>query len=480
MQLRDRRRVAARRIVRANRIRRSTRRDASSPAFQLVATDEMQTIQANALDRWRRKEATGMGLFSRLALLVALIATGVASPLGACDTPVYRYAMYSWPASLYHVFYFHSGEIREDDRQAIDRVREAASDPERPANVMLHIVDTTRPEGEVDLPEAVRRWRDERDVDESLGFVVFTPKERLLSEAAMSGEEVTALITSPTRRRLAELLDAGRTGVLLVLTSSDEAASDAAEQVVDQVITRASEGTIQPATLPGAAATDLGEDALPLDVGKLVVDRRNPQERWLVRQLLGVESDLTEYAEPMVFPVYGRGRAMEPFIGGGITVENLSDAVAFVCGACSCEIKELNPGMDLLMAWNWEDTATRIAQRVGDEEGNETYLSAADLLPAVVGGSDLTVATEADDDEILADAPLIASADADPLSQSADPIVEQEAVKFAEAGEQVDGAMLDEETIEERLLKRLAVVFGLGFVALVSITFLLFRMRAGS
>ncbi len=41
-------------------------------------------------------------------------------------------------------------------------------------------------------------------------------------------------------------------------------------------------------------------------------------------------------------------------LGKGINAETIQDAAKFLCGACSCLVKRLNPGVDLLMAADWD------------------------------------------------------------------------------------------------------------------------------
>ena len=46
-----------------------------------------------------------------------------------------------------------------------------------------------------------------------------------------------------------------------------------------------------------------------------------------------MESDLGKYPdEPMVFAVYGRGQVLPPFVGKGITVDNLLDCASSSAG----------------------------------------------------------------------------------------------------------------------------------------------------
>jgi len=74
-----------------------------------------------------------------------------------------------------------------------------------------------------------------------------------------------------------------------------------------------------------------------------------------VQMLLRSEPDLIDRTDPMIFPVFGRGRALLPLIGAGITADNIHSSASFLVGACSCEVKELNPGFDLLLAADWDE-----------------------------------------------------------------------------------------------------------------------------
>jgi hypothetical protein len=71
--------------------------------------------------------------------------------------------------------------------------------------------------------------------------------------------------------------------------------------------------------------------------------------------LMNSEADLAELNEPLVFPVFGRGRSLLPLVGAGITPENIRGSARFLAGACSCQVKEQNPGFDLLVAANWNE-----------------------------------------------------------------------------------------------------------------------------
>ena len=81
------------------------------------------------------------------------------------------------------------------------------------------------------------------------------------------------------------------------------------------------------------------------------LSRTDPAEQPLVTMLLNSDTGLEG---PIAFPIFGRGRALWAMAGKGLNAEMISEAGMFLTGACSCEAKELNPGVDLLFAADWE------------------------------------------------------------------------------------------------------------------------------
>jgi len=66
--------------------------------------------------------------------------------------------------------------------------------------------------------------------------------------------------------------------------------------------------------------------------------------------------DAVSRAEPAAYAVLGRGRALPSLSGEDFTPEAIRGVAKFVSAACSCMVKELNPGMDLLMSEPWEES----------------------------------------------------------------------------------------------------------------------------
>jgi hypothetical protein len=94
----------------------------------------------------------------------------------------------------------------------------------------------------------------------------------------------------------------------------------------------------------------------------IAISRTNPSEEFLIECLLASEPDLDtpEFArQPMVFPIFGQGRILYALVGAGITPQNIREACQFLVGPCSCQVKDLNPGFDLLLTADWRKGANK-------------------------------------------------------------------------------------------------------------------------
>ncbi|NUQ60874.1 MAG: hypothetical protein HUU20_00185 [Pirellulales bacterium] len=317
-----------------------------------------------------RGSGTVVPYLVRAAILVLVGILGPLSPASACTTPVYRYAMYNWASSPFVVCYLHRGEPDAQDEPVNRLLREAAKGESTVANIVLEPInlDQWQPEK---LPPPVREALESKNAGALPIHVIMTPWGAELAAERLDERAATGLLESPARKKLGELLDQGNAAVLLLLPGKDAVENERVEGVIRDTIAQAASGKIPVSSaeepMPGEASDTAGDDAKAaanrLNLATITVGREDAAEKWLVQSLMKIEPDLHEYiGEPMVFAVYGRGRSMEPYVGKGITSDNLCGLVAFLAGACSCMVKEQNPGVDLLFRWDWESTADRMAE----------------------------------------------------------------------------------------------------------------------
>lgn len=197
---------------------------------------------------------------------------------------------------------------------------------------------------------------------ESLPWMVVRPNQRtginwLRFSRALTVENAKLLVDSPARREFAKRLAAGQSTVWLLLKSGDAAKDQAAVKNLTERIKYLH--TVL--KLPKLDATDIANglisvapEDLRLEFSLLEISRDDPAEELFIQMLLGTESDLAELDEPIAFPLFGRGRALYALVGKGINNETIDQAAIYLTGSCSCEVKEQNPGVDLLMIADWE------------------------------------------------------------------------------------------------------------------------------
>ena len=297
----------------------------------------------------------------RFQLKYIMAAGGLALAFGAaayaCNVPVFRFALERWRADAYRVVVFHQGPLSDADREIL-RPLEDHQD-RLTANVKVRTVDIAEldslatEEGALD-----REFLSHLSNPQFPCLVVQYPPhlhiDRPVWLSPLSRDAVARLSDSPARKELVKRLAEGQTAVWILLESGDNAKDAEVEATLLKQL-KTLEETLELPELT-ASPDDALAIQLPLEVkfSVLRVGRNDQAEQALVAMLIHSEPDLAERSDAMVFPVFGRGRALLPLIGAGITEQNIHDASEFLAGPCSCEVKEQNPGFDLLLNGDWD------------------------------------------------------------------------------------------------------------------------------
>jgi len=289
---------------------------------------------------------------SLAALLAA--ATLFVGTATACSVPVFRYALEKWASDPYQVVIFHQGELSAELRAAVDRLGgDAADDAARTANVRARTVDLS------DAPEAelLALWKEQKNADPPWMVVRYPHPMPDVWSGPLTAERVEQLLDSPARREIARRLLRGETAVWLLLESGDGARDDAAFDALQASLAK-SQKTLK---LPEIKEQDIAQGLVSIDPTELKIafstlrmSRNDPAEALFVEMLLGSEEDLRDLDEPMAFPVFGRGRVLYALVGAGINAETIAEANSTLVGECTCQVKEQNPGIDLVTSIDWD------------------------------------------------------------------------------------------------------------------------------
>jgi hypothetical protein len=271
------------------------------------------------------------------AVLLILAAAPAETP--TCNIPVFRYALERWPAAPYDVVAFHRGPLTDEQGAALNVLRAAG------ANLELDRIDVADP-----LPPKRRKVVEKLKLQAPCLVALYPGSETAAWTGPLTVAAAKGLTESPARREVSKRLLAGESGVWLLLNSGD-VVKDAAAVATLQKELKALERSLK---LPAHAADDpplLSDLPVKVAFSILRVDRKDAAESALVSMLMNSDTNLNG---PVVFPIFGRGRALWAMAGDGLNARYISEAGLFLTGACSCEAKEFNPGVDLLFAADWE------------------------------------------------------------------------------------------------------------------------------
>jgi hypothetical protein len=312
----------------------------------------------------------------------------------ACQVPVFRFALERWVADPYEIRVAPgaSGKFSPDEQAAIDFLKanqlgSASNETGVFANLSLSVSEEA---AENASPAATLTIGYPRQIR---GYEV-----KPIWEGVLSLENAKRLIDSPIRRELVKRLLTGESAVWVLVESGNPEADKAAAETIEAAAKRSIEvlkipdGVMTREEAESATnfaainADDILQSEVPLkiDFSLLRVSRDDAAEALFLPMMLNIEDDLGDFSkEPMVFPVFGRGRLLEPLIGRGINEDNALEYATYICGACSCEVKDQNPGQDLLVAADWDSAL----------EGSEVVIEK--ILPPLEGTGILAQAAAA-------------------------------------------------------------------------------------
>ena len=291
----------------------------------------------------------------RIKLFTCLALSLMATAAMACQVPVFRFALERWTADKYEIVVIHDGPLTPEARSHIERLQ--SPEIRQFANFDVHVAEASKLRDE----RLIELWR-ECEVSDRPLMVILYPRtamevpDRLLRAAPLTQQHVDDLVTSPVRREIANRLSAGQSAIWIFVPSGQADKDAAARKMLDSQIA----SNRKRLTLPTAEELEiepqvLEANRLPLKIDFSVVslDRNDPREascsvRW------ARASPISPASEPWAFPVFGRGRVLYALVGKGIMPETIDTACAFMVGPCSCQVKNQNPGFDLLLSHDWE------------------------------------------------------------------------------------------------------------------------------
>jgi hypothetical protein len=292
-------------------------------------------------------------------LFVALLC---AMNLHACKIPVFRYALERWPADRYAVVALVDGEVTGDAAEAVSVLRSIA---ESDVNIVSEVINLA------ELTEA-ELWQVEgiESTDQTPLLQVFYPEREGQRKVCWTGPltpaSVDAWIDSPIRTQIVNEVQSGVSAVWVLVEGPDEmqnqqllekletALAEATKMISipDGVIDRQDAGRFLTDN-PDASMDDVLRSDVPLQIKFSTLRLGNAEQSEMAfRAIVNGWTDTVD--APFVFPVFGRGRMIEPLSAADFDESSVIAACRYLVGECSCSVKALNPGVDLILKADWQ------------------------------------------------------------------------------------------------------------------------------
>jgi hypothetical protein len=318
-----------------------------------------------------------------LALFICMVAISLpARRCIACNIPVFRYALERWPVQSYVLTVFHTKPLSATEQKHIadlqtgnanlevaDADLSASADdqtlaiwhaqhnPPQPWAV-LSLPMSTAPDG----PGGGGGGGDPGGPGD-LGGQPHAPATPAVWAGSFD-KMPDNLTDSPVRRDVMNRILKGDSAVWVLVDSGDAAKDrDAAKQIDDELKQEEQNITLVRPNPDDPGPQLMSPIPLKLNFSVIHVTRSNAVEAMFLKLLYACDSTHASWpqatatpdkVEPVAFVIFGRGRALPPLVGKQINADNIDQVSQFVTGPCACEIKDLNPGTDLLTSTDWE------------------------------------------------------------------------------------------------------------------------------
>ena len=267
-----------------------------------------------------------------------------------CNVPVFRYAVERWPADLYEVIIFYRGAMNSEEQALLEKLKYSSE-----ANIYVSAFDIS---GKLDK-KISELWKSQSEAE--LPWMVLLYPQIIQSNKPVwvshfTDSAVDTLLHSPVRKKIVDSLLEGDSTVWLLMESGIKEKDEAIVNLLEANLKRMEESLEVPEQVDFEQymGYELAED-IKIAFSVVRLARTDPQEQVLTQILFRNDPELETLEEPVAFPIFGRGRALCALMGDDIEEFNIEEISMFLTGPCSCQVKALNPGMDILLSANWDE-----------------------------------------------------------------------------------------------------------------------------
>lgn len=286
-----------------------------------------------------------------------LVMLGTSMESIGCTTPVFLYAMEMWEQDLYEGVVIYDASEGSRDRYLMDYLKDSVT-----GNGYLNLYLT-----EMDISTEKKHIREllGRNIPEKLPAIVLWYPGQMghsppLWSGSLSRSSVQQLRDSRKRKEIGDHLVRGAPVVWIMIKSGNLEKDTATIGKLQRELEYVKNESLNDIYLqPHLEHVKNKSELFPL----VVLSRSDLQtEVILSDMLMNFFEGTGGEREPIVFPVFGRGRSLGVLAGSDINAQNIRQVISFLLNPCSCQIKVGNPGFDLMMHADWNELLSNYYQ----------------------------------------------------------------------------------------------------------------------
>ncbi len=254
----------------------------------------------------------------------------------ACSIPVFRYALDRWPADPFAI------EISATDAK-----------DEAVARFLRNFTDSS--------PMNLSPSRSQDEGPSRLAFPHAAPDATPAWSGKLDAATLPRITDSPARVEIVKRILAGESAVWVLVESGQKNADDRAASTLEKRLRYLEQVAQVPAIDPSDPTSKLGPGpALRVKFSVLRIKSGDEAEKQFTAMLAGPNGYMENANGPWLALVFGRGRVLGAWAAEGFGDEQIDEASLFLLAACSCEVKRMNPGWDLLLNADWTESLRAI------------------------------------------------------------------------------------------------------------------------
>lgn len=340
--------------------------------------------------------------FRNRFLLALLLTAGL--KVWTCQVPVFRYALERWNNDPFTIRIFEKGKTPAAAATYEHVI--TASD----ALLQIEHVDVTENAGAL-------AWQyEDLNLQGDFPWVqVVSPEhqgeERIVWQGRPSVEWATQLVDSPLRQAISAGLLSGSSVVWLFIPGPNEEENQQLQSNIEGWLKAFEseipipEGVYHLHDLPDLQGQTVDMDNVlrsnvPLQIKfQVLVARSGQPEEALFEQMIRTFQPLAKSGQqhqPFLIPFYGRGRMLPGLPASAISRERIREACNYLCGICSCTVKNQSPGVDLIWNMDWgarlgASAPPLFATSIQEKAPEEVWISGQRISPWFSGPKALSI-----------------------------------------------------------------------------------------